>query len=49
MAIVCFLLAALLVVTPSGDSRLAQGACLVVGFVMLAIGTTGSWPPRRAR
>lgn len=42
-AIVCFLLAFIIraLAVPSGSF-----SCLILGFVMLAIYTTGTWPPR---
>lgn len=48
MAVVCVVLAAAFGVAPGVKDRLmGVGVCLFLGFVMLAIGTTGDWPPRR--
>lgn len=50
MAVVCVLLAAVFGVAPGVEDRLmVVGICLFVGFVMLTIGMTGYWPPRRGR
>lgn len=48
MAFVCFILGAVFGIIPAvEDKMLTAGLCLFVGFVMLTIGKTGSWPPRR--
>jgi hypothetical protein len=50
MAVVCVSLAAVFGFVPGVENRrVVVGLCLFVGFVMLTIGTTGSWPPRRGR
>jgi hypothetical protein len=49
MAVVCFLLAAVFGLAPLGDRLLGVGICLFLGFMMLTIGLTGSWPPRPER
>ena len=47
MAIVCFLLAGIGVFVPVESKLPGVVACIVVGFIMLTIGTKGYWPPRR--
>jgi hypothetical protein len=50
MAVVCVLLAAVFGIAPGvEDKPLVVAVCLFVGFVMLTIGQTGFWPPRRER
>jgi hypothetical protein len=49
MALVCFLLAAVIGLAPLGDRLLGVGICLFVGFMMSTIGLTGSWPPHPER
>ena len=48
-AIVCFLLGAAFAISPIEGKTLTTIACLIVGAVMLTIGNTGYWPPRRDR
>lgn len=47
VAVVCFILAAVLGIARSEDGLFAPGVCLFVGAVMAVIAVTGSWPPRR--
>jgi hypothetical protein len=46
VAVVCFVLAAVVGIAPVEDGFFAVGIFLFVGFVMVAIAGTGHWPPR---
>lgn len=48
VAIVCFLLAVVFgLLAPFEEKLLGMVVCVFVGMVMMAIGITGYWPPRR--
>lgn len=44
MAFVCVVLAGIFGLAPVENKPMTVGLCLFVGFVMLTIGKTGSWP-----
>ncbi len=46
-SIVCFLLSLVMWAWGGRGGSFAAVACLAVGFIMLAIYSTGTWPPRR--
>ncbi|MDG3003218.1 hypothetical protein [Paludisphaera mucosa] len=49
MAGVCLALGGIVVFAPVEAPTFTAGVCLFVGFVMLTIGLTGSWPAPRKR
>lgn len=48
LAIFCFLCAAITGFSPIDNRLVVVGIFLFVGFVMLTIGKTGNWPPKKA-